>query len=148
MAYADLNPVRANLSATPETAEHTSIKERLKPIFNFENAIKLQVNQQCLQSEVMSARFAPKPLAKFEGDISQKNQFGILFSLQDYIELVDYTGRLFHPNKRGHISETLPPILHRLNLDQKSWLEQATKFKDYYPKKFAKPSARKLNLTD
>ncbi|MFT7184692.1 MAG: hypothetical protein ACI84K_000058 [Pseudohongiellaceae bacterium] len=52
----------------------------------------------------------PKPLAKFDGDINQKYQLGILFSLEDYLELVDITGRLLHPNKKGHISDTRPPI--------------------------------------
>jgi hypothetical protein len=89
----------------------------------------------------------PKPLAKFKGDINQKDPLGILFSLKDYLELVYYTGRLLHPNKSGHISQTLAPILNRLNLDQKSWREQATKFKDHYPKKFAKPRTRKLKIT-
>ena len=146
MAYVDLNPIRANMAATPESSEHTSIKERLNPKFDLESAVKLQVKQQCLQNFVISAELTPKPLAKFEGDINQTDQLGILFSLKDYLELVDYTGRLINPNKRGHISETLPPILNRLNLDQKSWLEQATKFKDHYPKKFAKPRTKKLNI--
>jgi hypothetical protein len=69
----------------------------------------------------------------------------LLFSLKDYLELVDYPGRLINPNKKGQISATLPPILNRLNLDQNGWLEQATKFKDHYPKKFAKPKTKKLN---
>jgi REP element-mobilizing transposase RayT len=146
MAYVDLNPIRANMAATPEASEHTSIKERLNPKFNLESAVTLQIKQQCLQRFVISAGLTPKPLAKFEGDINQKDQRGILFSLKDYLELVDYTGRLLHPNKRGLISEALPPILKRLNLDQKSWLEQATKFKDHYPKKFAKPRAKKLSI--
>jgi hypothetical protein len=95
----------------------------------------------------MSTGLVPKPLLKFEDNIIQKDQLGILFSLKDYLKLVDYTGRLLHPSKRAHITETLPPILHRLNLDPQSWLEQATKFKDYYPKIFAKPRTRKLNIT-
>jgi REP element-mobilizing transposase RayT len=146
MAYVDLNPVRANMADTPEASEHTSIKERLKPQFDLESAVKLQVKQQCLQRFVISAGLVPKPLAKFEGNIIQKDQLGILFSLEDYLKLVDYTGRLIHPKKRGVISEALPPILNRLNLDQKEWLEQATKFEHYYQKKFAKPRTKKLNL--
>jgi REP element-mobilizing transposase RayT len=141
MAYVDLNPVRANMAATPEASEHTSIKERLQPKFDLETAVKLQIKQQALQSFDLNTGLTIKPLAKFEGDITQKRQEGILFSLSDYLELVDYTGRILKPNKRGAISETLPPILQRLNLHSKQWLEQATKFESCYQKQFAKPRA-------
>jgi hypothetical protein len=72
---------------------------------------------------VINSSLVTKPLAKFEGDVIQKDQLSILFSLKDYLQLVDYTGRLLQPNKRGLIPEKLPPILHRLNLNQKIWLE-------------------------
>jgi hypothetical protein len=146
MAYVDLNPVRANMTATPEASEHTSIKERLNPKFDPESAVKLQVQQQCLQGIVMSTGLVPKPLAIFEGDIRQKEQLGVIFSLKDYLELVDYTARMLLPSKKGHISEALPPILGRLNLDQKGWFEQASKFEHHYQKKFAKPKTKKLKV--
>lgn len=145
MAYVDLNPIRANMAATPETSDHTSIKERLTPNFDEENAVKRQITQQCLQ-ETATNTLRIKPLAKFEGNVNQHDQLGILFSLKDYLELVEYTGRRLHPSKRGQIAEALPPILDRLNLDQQAWLEQAIQFKDHYPKKFAKPSARQLRM--
>ncbi len=141
MAYVDLNPVRAKMAATPELSEHTSIKERLDPAFNIEKAVEQQVQQQSLQHFNTHAGLFIKPLAAFEGNISQKQQSGILFSLEDYLELVDYTGRILHPNKRGVISESLPPILDRLNLNEKEWIEQATQFESCYQKQFAKTRA-------
>jgi len=143
MAYVDLNPVRAKMAATPEDSDHTSIKERLQPRFDIESAIKRQVQQQSLQSFDLSSGLFIKPLAKFEGSVTQKTQNGILFNLEDYLKLVDYSGRLLHPNKRGAISESLPPILQRLNLSSKEWLEQATKFETCYQKQFAKPRVSK-----
>ena len=143
MAYVDLNPVRASMAATPEASEHTSIKERLQPRFDLERAVERQIQQQSLQSFDLSSGLFIKPLAKFEGSVTQKRQTGILFDLEAYLELVDYTGRLLHPNKRGAISELLPPILQRLNLSSKTWLEQATKFEACYQKQFAKPRAKK-----
>jgi len=131
------------MAATPESSEHTSIKERLQTRFNLESAVELQVQQQSLQSFDLSSGLTIKPLAKFEGNVTQKHQNGILFDLEEHLKLVDYTGRLLHPNKRGAISELLPPILQRLNLSSKAWLEQATRFEACYQKQFAKPRARK-----
>jgi hypothetical protein len=46
---------------------------------------------------------------------------------------------MLKPNKRGAISATLPPILTRLNLNAKQWLEPATTFESCYQKQFSKP---------
>ena len=45
----------------------------------------------------------------------------IFFRLTDYIELVEWTGRIIRDDKRGAINATLPPILERLNIEAKHW---------------------------
>ena len=42
---------------------------------------------------------------------------GIPFSLQDYLELVDWTGRIIRQGKRGTIDEDIPAILIRLQIE-------------------------------
>lgn len=105
MAYVDLNPVRAQMASTPEASEHTSIKERIKPQFNLKQAIQEQIEDQSL----LHFNLALKPLAKFEVYESNGKQTGILFSLTDYLELVDYTGRVIRPDKLGAIPADTPP---------------------------------------
>ena len=56
--------------------------------------------------------------------------------LTDYLELVDYTGRAIVPNKRGAIPINTPPILQRLCLDRKTWLEGAINFEKHYRSRF------------
>ncbi len=46
--------------------------------------------------------------------------------------LIDATGRMINPNKRGHIPDRLPPILKRLELDLDEWLTEATEFEARY----------------
>jgi REP element-mobilizing transposase RayT len=134
MVYVDLNPIRAKMATTPEDSDHTSIQERISPRFNLEDAIHQQIDEQSLRR----FELALKPLLHFEGGITEHKQAGILFSERDYLQLVDYTGRMIRFNKRGAIPSHLPPILERLNLNQKQWLDNSTKFEQLFYRKFGR----------
>jgi hypothetical protein len=47
---------------------------------------------------------------------------GLPFKLEDYLELLDWTGRIIRDDKRGSIPANTPPILKRLNINPKNWL--------------------------
>ncbi|MCG6938221.1 MAG: hypothetical protein LJE83_08645 [Gammaproteobacteria bacterium] len=47
---------------------------------------------------------------------------GLPFRLSDYLELVDWSGRIMREDKKGYIPEYLPIILQRLNIDIRHWL--------------------------
>ena len=128
MAYVDLNPIRAAMAKTPETSDHTSIKERIHPTFNLGEAIARQTEQQALNDFSVPL----KPLLGFEGVFRNGFQRGILFSFEDYLELVDCTGRISRSDKRGCIDENALPILERLNLDPERWCHRATAFESSY----------------
>lgn len=128
MAYVDLNPVRADMAETPESSDHTSIQERVAPKFNLAEAVQSQSEQLFLKQFPLPL----KPLLNFEAATRNEPQLGILFSLSDYLELVDYTGRIINLDKRGHIPEHQPPILQRLELSIEDWVAEATEFEDRY----------------
>mgnify|MGYP005848657237 CR=1 FL=1 len=128
MAYVDLNPVRAAMAETPEDSEYTSVRERLRPQYDLAQAIQNQLDAGYLRQFPVSL----KPLLNFEGNHRNEVQHGILFSLQDYLELVDYTGRVIHPSKRGHIPQSEPPILSQLGLSADEWLQEACEFEARY----------------
>ncbi|MDN2662110.1 transposase [Psychromonas sp. 14N.309.X.WAT.B.A12] len=124
MAYVDLNPVRAKMSVSIETSEYTSAYERIHG-----------VAQQ--QEKPLEYTFTKKPLFGFVGDESQHNAEnniqGLPFSLLDYIELVDWSGRIIREDKRGAISNQRPRLLSMLALDDETWLSLASSFgKDYH----------------
>jgi hypothetical protein len=54
--------------------------------------------------------------------VTFQEQIGILFSLEDYLQLVNTTGRMNRTDKQGAISINLPPILERLSINLKQWL--------------------------
>ena len=57
---------------------------------------------------------------------------GLPFCLDDYLALVDWTGKIIRDDKRGAISSTLPPILERLDIEQEKWLTLTTQFESRF----------------
>ena len=112
MAYVDLNPIRAKMETTPETSKHTSIFQRSK-------AIKQKKCQ-------------PYQLLPFVGNHKQHMPKGIAYSLKDYCELVEATGRCIREDKAGHIDHQHNPILERLGLSDEQWLTLTTEFEQHF----------------
>ena len=122
MTYVDLNPVRAAMATTPESSDHTSIKLRIE---YWKNRANQKLDDQ-------NESFQPKSLMPFVGNLRQPVPKGLIFSLIDYIELVDWTGRIIKDDKRGAIDATAPPTLQRLNISAEHWLELSTRFESRF----------------
>ncbi|MCP4040447.1 MAG: transposase, partial [Gammaproteobacteria bacterium] len=105
MSYVDLNPIRAGMAETPETSEFTSIEQRI-----------LQWKQDST-GKVKSPSLME--LVKQDED-SHPNAIG--FNTQDYLELVDWAGRIVRDGKSGYIPGNIPPILNNLGLEPKGYL--------------------------
>ena len=95
MVYVDLNPVRAGIASTPESSAHTSVCRRARQHTGGTGGLR----------PVASA-------VRSELDLITETQ---------YLELVDWTGRLLHPGKRGAIAGDAPPILDRIGLTPRQW---------------------------
>ncbi|MDO6613334.1 transposase [Shewanella sp. 1_MG-2023] len=107
MAYVELNPIRARMANTPEQSDFTSIKLRV---------------QEALSGE------QPKSLLPFIGNERVNQPKGIAFSLQDYLTLVDETGRVIRDDKRGAIDSKACEILEQLNIPLANWFKIVTEF--------------------
>ncbi|NCF36997.1 MAG: transposase [Gammaproteobacteria bacterium] len=132
MAYVDLNPVRAGIADTPETSSHTSIRERLQPEFVLQQAVDDQT--EC--GDLLDFKSILKPLLHFENRLVNEPQPGILFDFEEYLALVDWTGRNIRSDKRGHINSALPPILDRLQITFDQWRINTTQFEVIHPRRF------------
>ena len=62
------------------------------------------------------------------GDDSKKSADNTIpYSTTDYLELVDWSGRVIGEGKKGFIPEQLPPILQRLNMRPEQYLAYVRK---------------------
>jgi hypothetical protein len=120
MAYVDLNPIRAAMAETPEASDYTSAQDRC------------QARQAHRAAQVVPA-LATGPTTDESGlwiasilraTVNQPEgcAFTPAITLDDYLTLVDMTGRIVRDDKRGAIPADLVPILDRLRLDLDAWL--------------------------
>ena len=132
MAYVDLNPLRAGIADRPETSSHTSIRERIKPEFDLQQAIDDQTG--C--GDILDFKTPLKPLLQFESCLTRELQTGILFNFEEYLALVDWTGRIIRSDRREHIDSALPPILTRLQITPDQWRINTTQFETIHRTRF------------
>lgn len=105
MTYVDLNPVRAAVSGTPESSDHTSVKARIDG--------------------------TAQHLAPFI-DQSPGDAYAIPLRQQEYLALVDWSGRQIRSGKRGRIPGHLPPILQRLAVEHDQWINEMKHYGSWY----------------
>ena len=116
LAYVDLNPVRADMAQTPEQSDYTSVKARIEALKNADSPEETN----------------PTYLVPFVGNPREPMPKGLPFPLKDYLELLDWTGRIIREDKRGAISELVPPILERLHIEPKQWVYLTTHFESRF----------------
>lgn len=132
MAYVDLNPVRAGIADRPEISSHTCVRERIDPVFDLQQAIDDQT--EC--GDLLDFQSPLKPLLPFQNQPKNEPQAGIPFGFEDYLALVDWTGRIIRSDKRGHINASLPPILARLQITPEQWRINTTQFETIHSRRF------------
>jgi REP element-mobilizing transposase RayT len=113
MAYVDLNPVRAGIATTPEESEFTSIYERIR-----QRSWQAPVRKQGKRRETRARLNTPALMSFRDERIEQSKTLPMQFV--DYLQLVDWTGRIAR-DKRGIIESELPSILVRLQIDPLVW---------------------------
>lgn len=124
MAYVDLNPVRAVMAETPEESEFTSVCERMREIKSCQVAV--DVGDDIVTTEQPEVESSSASLMPFDSSGLDVN--AIPFALHDYLELVDWGGRVLYPDKRGAIEADAPHILRRVGIDPALFIQCAGDF--------------------
>lgn len=107
MTYVDLNPVRAGIADSVGASDFTSGQQRLGDV---------------IESNSLSTTAPKAPLLPFAQTVRQGEDAGLPFNLQDYLYLLDSTGRAIHPTKHGVMSDSTPRLLATLGLEPSEWI--------------------------
>lgn len=144
MAYVDLNPVRAGMESDLESSDFTSVQQRLHEFLvkgrHQKNSVRQQKNnlaerihkQDKLKTELDLQGQPEASLMPFDGSSHTSVHVALPFTLEDYFQLVENTGRVIHPDKRGAIADCVKPILDRYGVDSNQWLEHVRNFSGRY----------------
>ena len=120
MTYVDLNPIRAGMAESPEDSDFTSIQARLRQF--------AESRQPEAATPADSITEQPADLLPFIGGEHTDSGKGIAFTLPDYLQLVDWTGRAVRDDKRGAIPSHIQPIFQRMGINHEEWLEIVQNF--------------------
>jgi hypothetical protein len=118
MAYVDLNPIRAGIAETPEESDYTSVQQRIleqDPKITQRDSKRIGQLPEDLQAAI--GRLLP-----FADQADPDRDRCIPYSVADYLELVDWSGRAVAEGKRGSIPDALPPLLSRLKIDPENYI--------------------------
>ena len=107
--YIDLNPVAAQVAATPETSDYTSIKQRWDHVEAQGATARLEAAKDGSAAGSHAAAGLEDslwlcPIEDRRGLDSTREGMMQGFSLGSYVQLVDYTGRLFRQGKASIIA--------------------------------------------
>jgi hypothetical protein len=140
MAYVDLNPVRARVVDRPERSRQTGVRARIVARQRYQAARRIRARRSREAAAVLAkqaltaAEAGPEvglwlaPIARCcvalaaTGSASEKTLRPHGWSADDYLQLVDLSGRVLRGGKRGAIPAELAPLLARLDLDVDAWV--------------------------
>lgn len=131
--YVDLNPLAAGIAKTPESSEHTSIRQRIA-----------HVSRQGKLDLLLAAAHGSVSGSRAAGDIEQahwlipiqdrrvhtnaatiSDREGLLptFSLGSYLLLVDHAARLYREGK-ARLSDDAAGVFERLGIETEGWSDR------------------------
>ena len=136
MAYVDLNPIRAGIAATLEDSEFTSVQERIEDRQSAAEVATADAQDIRIEHGENAGWVSPVALEPPRKKVRERattrraSNLGCLpMTLDDYLKLLDWTGRQIRQDKTGHIPAECAPILQRLQCDAETWLDFVKNFR-------------------
>ncbi|MHC4390094.1 MAG: transposase [Planctomycetota bacterium] len=124
--YNDLNPIRAAAAKTPETSGFTSGQDRI---------LASQARAKLELARASDTKLSGRERERLKGAIRNASYLVPLgcegshlpsLTTEEYLALLDKSGRVIKRGKRGAIPPGVAPILERLALEVDSWFESVS----------------------
>lgn len=126
MMYVDLNPIRAGSCQTLEGSDFTSIQQRLlqhakllsEKRASTADSENIQPNIMKNDTSESAKKYELPILQPFLDDqkIDNTQSKQVPFKFTDYLQLIDWTGRIIREGKKGAIPDSTTPILEKLRI--------------------------------
>ncbi len=115
MAYVDLNPVRAGVAMSLADSDFTSAQQRLRQMRARQPSAAIAGDRAGKDQVLPLVPFAEAPL------MSHHSLAELPIRLDDYLALVEETGRVARPGKGGVIAPAVLSALAQLSLSTEQW---------------------------
>ena len=125
--YVDLNPIRAGVADRPENSEFTDAYERIAHQQAGTGQVEVPWMAPVTEGAASGAHPPESPAPAAPPRRASDRGF-LPMTLEDYLSLLDWTGRQSRPDKRSSIPDHLQPILSRLNIRASSWLDTVSNY--------------------
>ncbi len=146
MAYVDLNPIRAGIAEAPETSDFTSAQTRIQDRQEAQSSCTAEAKAVNTEQGQRAGWLAPLELEPKQKQAREKqtarrasNKGCLFMSLDQYLQLLDWTGRQLRRDKPGVISGDLKPIIERLDCTVESWLDLVRNFRRRFRTEAGRP---------
>lgn len=128
MCYVDLNPIRAGLSSSLVGSEKTSVKQRIEA-----------VTQPTSHGPAIA-------LMPFSG-APNHSRAELPFNLQDYLNLLDTTGRCIRSDNHYGLDAAMPRLLQLLGIAPNEWLPTVSEMQARFESVMGAPGRMRAHAT-
>jgi len=148
LQYVDLNPLRAGIARTIEDSDFTSVQDRVLDRQSAQSAPTADVQDQQTEHGPQAGWLAPISLEPPRLRVRDRrthrrasNRGCLPMTLDQYLSLVDWSGRQVRHGRSARMPATLLPILQRLDCGHVFWLELVRSFRRRFRSAAGRPEA-------
>jgi hypothetical protein len=125
-AYVDLNPIRAGLAGSTASSDFTSVQRRIESLARTDDRAA-RGDAWLAPVALEESKSPPGPMPSATGRRASDKGF-LPLSVEEYVSLVEWTGRQMARGRGRTIPNELPQLLARVGIAEADWLPLVSGF--------------------